>query len=300
VALRWLLGYWAAVHGGVLLADWDESDAFCNIPREDTSDLLADIAPHLGTWLQRYYGRLRIRTATPHGLTDPYPMVHGGGQGDSGGVGAYLAVGIQRTRCHRGVVSQHRDPRDPARRSVDPPGEYPAAPHDPARPVLEVVYSDDRRPLALTARSLEQLLNAMCHACWAAGGSVNASKLQAFHLVLRDGRLRYEAGAVHPLTGRIPFKRGGLLLAGVPLVMGERCHAILQKTAKRLRMVRAGVLRLQPSYVLALRIVLGYAISQLDYVYAACPPVEASLHPQQVLTDAICTRGQGFPAQFER
>ena len=292
-ALRWLLAYWAAVHGEVFLADWDESDAFCNIPREDTSDLLADIAPRLGCWIRQYYGYLRIRTATPHGLTDAYAMLHGGGQGDSGGVGAYLAVGIQRTRCHRGIVVQHRDPRDPSRPSADHPGAYPAAPHDLNYPILEIVYSDDRRPLALTGRSLEQLLNVMCHACWAAGGSVNTNKLQAFHLVLRDGRLRYTAGAIHPITGRIPFTRGGLMLAGVPLVMGERSNAILQKVLKRLTVVRAGVLRLLPSYVLSLRIVLGYAVSQLDFVHAACPPDGSALRPLQILLDSICTGEQG-------
>ena len=251
------------------------------------------MAPRLGCWLRRYYGPLRIRTATPHGLTDPFPMVHGGGQGDSGGVGAYLAVGIQRTRCHRGVVLHQRDPRRPAHSSGEPPGAYPTAPHDPARPILEIVYSDDRRPVALTGRSLEHLLNSMCHACWAAGGSVNAAKLQAFHLVVQGGRLRYSGGYIHPLVGRIPFKKGGLLLAGVPLVMGERASVVLRKTDKRLRILRAGVVRLQPSYVLALRIVLGYAVSQLDYVFAACSPSDASLQPLQVLSDAVCTSGQG-------
>ena len=73
-SLRWLIAYWTALHGSLWLADWDESDAFNNIPREDTHLLLADIAPGFARWLERYYGPLRIRPISPpHGLTEPFP-----------------------------------------------------------------------------------------------------------------------------------------------------------------------------------------------------------------------------------
>ena len=279
-------------HGGVYIADWDESDAFCNIPREDAPALLEDIAPGLARWMQSFYGRLSIRTITPHGLTDPFRMLHGGGQGDSGGVGAYLAVGIQRTRCHWGTVLLNMDPRRPGdrlRRPADPPL---ASPFDPLRPVLEIVYSDDRRPVASTQRGLELLLNAMAHACWAAGGSVNTTKLQAFHVILQGGRLRYAGGNLYPSIGRIPLRRGGLLLAGIPLLMGERLPGLAKKVEKRLQLVHAGVLRLQPSFTLALRIILGYVVSQLDYVHAACPPAAAALQPLQTKVDMILLHAQ--------
>jgi hypothetical protein len=79
------------------------------------------------------------------------------------------------------------------------------------------------------------------------------------------------------------------MLAGVPLLMGERLAGLLRKVEKRLRAVRAGVMRLHPSYVLALRIVLGYAVSQLDFVHTACPPSPGSLQPLQILVDSILT-----------
>jgi hypothetical protein len=188
----------------VYLADWDESDAFCNIPREDTPALLDDIAPRLGSWLQRFYGPLRIRTVTPYGLTEPFPMAHGGGQGDSGGVGAYLAVSIQRTQCHRGVALRSLDPRNPShlandpRNAAEPTDTFLFAPYDPARAVLEVAFSDDRRPLSRTASGLEGLLNTMYHACWASGGTVNGAKLRAFLVILRGDRLCYAPGIVRP------------------------------------------------------------------------------------------------------
>ena len=131
-SLRWLMCYWLAQRGSLFVADWDESDAFCNVPREDTSALLGDIAPRLGTWLQRFYGNLRIRTATPHGLTDPFRMAHGGGQGDSGGVGAYLAVGghaataaSSSSTATRGGPPNHLTPtaRTSRRRHTTPGGQ---------------------------------------------------------------------------------------------------------------------------------------------------------------------------------
>jgi len=266
--LRWLIAYWATQHGSVHLADWDESDAFCNIPREDLPALLADVAPDFGTWLQRFYGSLLIRSSTPHGLTDAFPMAHGGGQGDSGGIGAYLAVGIQRTRCHRGLILNHLDPRNPTTSLPGPVVPAAAAPHDPRRAVLEVGYSDDRRPVALSASGLEQLLDIMCHMCWAAGGTVNTTKLQAFRVELRNHRLLYGTGAIYPIVGRVPLQRGSLLLAGIPLLMGERPSASLLKAERRLRTIHTAVLRLRPSYVLTLRILLSFAVSQLDYVHS--------------------------------
>ena len=298
--LRWLLAYWAGVHGSVHLADWDESDAFCNIPREDLPALLDDTAPGLGAWLQQFYGSLQIRSSTPYGLTEPFPMIHGGGQGDSGGVGAYLAVGIQRTLCHRGLHLHGLDPRCPTRPTPEPCPAHLRAPHDPSRPVLELCYSDDRRPVAATADGLELLLETMYHTCWAAGGTVNGSKLQAFRVDLRHGRLSYGTGAINTLLGRIPLRRGGLLLAGVPLLMGERPSAALEKTLRRLRAIHTATRRLRPSFILTLRILLGFAVSQLDYTHDACPPHPAGLQPLQTTLDATALSALRAPRSFPK
>ena len=298
--MRWLLAYWAGVHGSVHLADWDESDAFCNIPREDLPALLDDIAPGLGAWLQQFYGPLRIRSCTPYGLTEPFPMVHGGGQGDSGGVGAYLAVGIQRTLCHRGLHLQGLDPRCPALPAPEQCSAHLHAPHDPSRPVLELCYSDDRRPVAASAGGLELLLAAMYHSCWAAGGTVNSSKLQAFRIDLRRGRLSYGTGAVSTLLGRIPLRRGGLMLAGIPLLMGERPSAVLEKTLRRLRAIHTATRRLRPSFILTLRILLGFAVSQLDYTHDACPPHPPGLQPLQAVLDATALSALRAPRSFPK
>ena len=73
------------------------------------------------------------------------------------------------------------------------------------------------------------------------------------------------ASALPTLLGELPVRRRGLRLAGVPLVVSETWREPVEKAVRRLRLIRAGVLSLQPVYVLAVRICLGYAISVLYY-----------------------------------
>lgn len=57
--------------------------------------------------------------------------------------------------------------------------------------------------------------------------------------------------------GALPTCRRGLRLTGVPLVTGELWAVPIDKAVRRLRLIGAGIHRLRPAYVLALRIVLG-------------------------------------------
>lgn len=109
---RWLVAHWASLGEDVCIADWDESNAFCNIPRRELPELLDELCPTFASWIQRFYDALSVYVVTPHGLTEPYRLLHGGGQGDSGGVGTYLAVGIQRTNFHEGILRLGVYPRD--------------------------------------------------------------------------------------------------------------------------------------------------------------------------------------------
>ena len=149
----WLLAFWAAL-GDVFIGDWDESNAFCNIPRESCDELMGDDTPGLGEWLRQFYDALEVYVMTPFGMTDAYRMRHGGAQGDSMGVGTHGAVGIRRTEFHLGVLRQGYFPEDlssgaPAMSSI-----CLYAPYDSSIPVPEVVYSDDRRFFARTAAGL--------------------------------------------------------------------------------------------------------------------------------------------------
>ena len=132
--LRWLLAYWAGVHGSVHLADWDESDAFCNIPREDLPALLDDTAPGLGAWLQQFYGSLQIRSSTPYGLTEPFPMIHGGGQATpaaSGRTWRSASSGRCAIEASTSMAWTHDAPPVPPRSPAPPISAPPTTP--PAR-----------------------------------------------------------------------------------------------------------------------------------------------------------------------
>ncbi len=100
---RCLLAHWS-LEGDVGVIDWDESNAFCHVPRSSLASLLPEDDPGLGAWAVSHYARLQLRVVTPMGLTSPTSIAHGGGQGDSGGVGLFTASSILRSRVHSRIV----------------------------------------------------------------------------------------------------------------------------------------------------------------------------------------------------
>ena len=93
--------------------------------------------------------------------------------------------------------------------------------------------------------------------CWASGGCANVDKLLLFRVQLCGSRMVY--GVDTPVLtdlGPLPVGKRGLRLTGVPLVSGEIWAAPIDKAVCRLRLIRAGIHRLRPTYLLALRIVL--------------------------------------------
>ena len=175
------------------------------------------------------------------------------------------------------------------------------------------------------------------------------------------------AGQVHPQTGPIKYRRGGLALVGIPLVMGSAALTARQVLPK-LNTIRAGhrspsgvrsehpcpsprflrfvtrvsghtpiipclaqtlyffyfgswlllitpnlyliectppigiscgdllaICRLQPAYILCVRVVLSFAISRLDYVSEAVPLAGQCLTPIQLAVDAALTAALRMP-----
>ena len=70
-------------------------------------------------------------------------------------------------------------------------------------------------------------MDAMCHVCWTMVDTVNVSKLQAFHQLLRNSRLTYITGTLQLLCGGVPHHQRGLPFAGIPFRMGKRPSALL-------------------------------------------------------------------------
>ena len=292
---RWLIAYWATIAICVCAGDWDESNAYCNIPRSDAIPLLDLLSPGFGDWLCQFYKDFAIHVVTPHGLTNPYQLQSGGGQGDSGGVGGYLCIRRLRHAFLMGLLQQGCRPRDLdhcARHSCDtcftPPGH--------TAPLPEIGFSDDGRLLARSEEGLGHLIDITCHGCWSAGGSVNTAKLSTFKIQLVNGVLRYRTGTVLTIIGPLSHRTHGLSLVGIPVVMGESATAATTATLSRLRLIHASIHRLQPSYTLALRVVLAFAIAKLDYIYDAIPPPpQQQLRAVQRATDMALTAALLIP-----
>lgn len=106
-----------------------------------------------------------------------------------------------------------------------------------------------------------------------AGGSVNDAKLKVFHVRHLRGRLRLIPGNLPSLVGELKFSCSSLRLAGIPLLMGGPIGPLYRDFLQRVQVVRAGLLRLRPTYILCLRVLLAYGVSKLDFVHDALPPV---------------------------
>ena len=66
---RWLIAAWAAPGSPVLLADWDEVDAFCNVPHTACGVLAGEDCPGLDDWLTEFYPGLDVYVVSRHPLT---------------------------------------------------------------------------------------------------------------------------------------------------------------------------------------------------------------------------------------
>ena len=142
------------------MIDWDEASAFNNIPREDIATLPLGPFRHFAAWAVKHYGSLGIRVSTPHGVSDEFPMLHGGAQGDSGGVGLFTLVAALRTRAHREIWRRRIDP---VTMHALPTGMEPRLCSSPAHPSIgEVAYSDDRRIFAASAAGAVLELHRSC------------------------------------------------------------------------------------------------------------------------------------------
>ena len=155
--------------------------------------------------------------------------------------------------------------------------------------------SDDRKPIGCGDDGGRYVLLTVCQACWRIGGILNAAKLVAFKVRRVDGRLVYSQRALDTTVGPVRLRRGGRRLVGVPLVMGEPTRLVLQAVVQRLATLGAAVLRLRPSYILVLRLIIAFAVLKLDYICAAAPPSGVQLCDCQRLIDSTVTTVLGLP-----
>ena len=202
--VRWCLAFWSISLGGIFVADWDESNAFCNLNRDDLPLLFTDTAGMgFGSWARSFFDSLQVFLQTPYGLADPYFLKQGGAQGDSMGVCQYLFVRLLRSKAFRQRV------------------RGPSHPCIPTECVPEVVFSGDACLFAPTSGELGTNLNVAIRIAQHTGASVNRDKLAVFSLRLGSEGLIYAPAIVHCSLGELTCALRGLSVVGIPCVMGE-------------------------------------------------------------------------------
>ena len=135
------------------MIDWDEANAFNNVPRDGVASLPLGPCSPFAAWALAHYRRFRIRVATHFGVSAPFPMMHGGAQGDSGGVGLFTLISAVRTWAHQFIWGNRLDPQHLS--TLPEPPQLCHHPADASVPLCEIVYSDDRRLFAASAQGAE-------------------------------------------------------------------------------------------------------------------------------------------------
>lgn len=294
---RWAIAHWIKEHGNLYLIDWDESNAFCNVQRKGLDSLEPD-RPQLWIedWAESFFGKVQVSVVSPWGLVGPYPLGHGGAQGDSMGVGCFCANSTGRTNYHMGLIGSGRDPVCMDNMVMGAhEGIIPSAPWCPKTPLPEVVFSDDRTLFGATEDGLLYILHCNCKSCWAVGGSENCLKLKAYRLSMDESGIIYMQGTLSSMLGEFEYENEGLVMTGVPLVMGECPSDKIQKAMTRLKILAGRVRRLQPSYILCLRVISAYVLSILDFVFESVPITEEWAESIRIAIKRVVTNSLRIP-----
>ena len=98
----------------------------------------------------------------------------------------------------------------------------------------------------------------------------------------KNGTLEYVNGEVETMQDIFTLKKSNLKMTGIPLIPAEIPKEHNLKFAKRLSILHGTLARLQPSFVLVLRILMTYTLSIVDYVFSPIPVQVKWVQPQQI------------------
>ena len=159
-------------------------------------------------------------------------------------------------------------------------------PRDLEKILPEICYSNDPRGYALTVDGLNYLLRTKWHACWSTRGSVNFLKLKIFLILFEGGRLKYGKGEQDIYLGPMNLTDGPIM-TGIPLPVGHEPKECLEKFKSKVNRILKAAGRTQPTYVLALRIILSFAVASPDYVFTVIPAKREWIAKHQILIKKI-------------
>ena len=78
-----------------------------------------------------------------------------------------------------------------------------------------------------------------------------------------------------------------LMMTGIPLLVGHERKECLVKFKSKLHRILTAPGQTQPTYVLALRIILSFAVASLDYVFTVIPAKRECIAKHQILIERI-------------
>ena len=220
------------------------------------------------------------------------------------GVGSFTLVGIFRSRANRTLVVYALRPEFGGSGGPDPVDYCFFHPAFPQLPVFGFGFSNDRRLFSSSAVGLAHLLDIGRTTCTAASGSLSSAKLKAFVIDPEGGRLQYGQGSVCSVAGELHTKEAGLGVVGIPVVMGDSIPDRLKDLTETLRRLRLTLWRTRPSFVLACRVILAFAITGAEFVADVIPVGEEALVQAEVECDRAHREAlllpQGYPKAIMR
>ena len=252
-------------------------------------------ALHVEEWAENFFNSFEIYVVSPLGLVGPYNICHGGSQGDSMGVGLYATTTCARTKFHQGVLLQHKNPTDLTPRAEQHKVKSLPAPWDLLIKLLEIVDSDDRRGFATNPEDMAHMYNTYSQGYWLTGGSSQCKKMKMYRAKPQNGTLVYVDGEMETMHDRFRLQKANFKMAGIPLIPGETPKEPLLKFAKHLSILQATLSRLQPSFVLILRILVTYTLCVVNYVFSAIPVQADWVQSQQMQIKRIACKALCIP-----
>ena len=113
----------------------------------------------------------------------------------------------------------------------------------------------------------------------------------------KNGTLEYVHGEVETMQDMFTLQKSKLKMTGIPLIPGEIPKEPTLKSAKCLSTLQGILQRLQPSFVLMLRILITYTLSVVDYVFSAIPVQAEWVQTQHIQIKRIACKASCIPVR---
>lgn len=127
------------------------------------------------------------------------------------------------------------------------------------------------------------LLDSVYTCCLAAGGAPNMDKLKLFRVALEHGKICSKQAEIKTSRCVLRSSHGGLHFTNLPLLNSQKTPQQYKGAELVLQRLKAAFSRSKPHFLLGVRCIIAFALSKLDYLHSACPPMEVPCKKVQTL-----------------